>query len=157
DGHDARRCARNARRHGDGMRAHVDAAGRYRVHDCRVEDELLARDHDGNRSHRRGWLGRASRFAYRTDRSTRHRRARRAPRARDVDVHDPARRGMSTTAYDIETMQIGETTLLVRPIAIPDVDRLSRMFDRLSPTTVYRRFFSPIQKPPRSALLWLAN
>lgn len=64
---------------------------------------------------------------------------------------------MSTTAYDIETMQVGDTTLLVRPIALPDVERLSRMFDRLSPTTVYRRFFSPIQKPPRSALLWLAN
>jgi RimJ/RimL family protein N-acetyltransferase len=55
-----------------------------------------------------------------------------------------------------ERLQVGDATLCVRPIALDDVDRLDRLFDRLSPTTVYRRFFSPIRKPPRAALLWLA-
>ena len=55
-----------------------------------------------------------------------------------------------------EPLAVGNTTLCVRPIDADDVDRLSRMFDRLSPMTVYRRFFSPIRKPPRSALLQLA-
>jgi len=55
------------------------------------------------------------------------------------------------------TMRIGETALVVREIEIDDVDRLRRMFNRLSPESVYRRFFSPVQEPPRSALLWLAT
>ena len=42
-----------------------------------------------------------------------------------------------------EPLAVGNTTLCVRPIDADDVDRLSRMFDRLSPMTVYRRFFSP--------------
>ena len=44
----------------------------------------------------------------------------------------------------------------MREIEIDDVERLGRMFNRLSAESVYRRFFSPIQEPPRSALLWLA-
>ena len=40
---------------------------------------------------------------------------------------------------------------------LDDVDRLRRMFNRLSPDSVYRRFFSPIHEPPRAALLWLAD
>jgi RimJ/RimL family protein N-acetyltransferase len=54
-----------------------------------------------------------------------------------------------------QTMRIGDRALTVREIEIEDVERLRRMFDRLSPDTVYRRFFSPIQEPSRSALLWL--
>ena len=49
------------------------------------------------------------------------------------------------------------TALRVRPIEPEDTARLERMFDRLSPTTVYRRFFSPVQRPPRRMLLWLTN
>jgi GNAT superfamily N-acetyltransferase len=47
--------------------------------------------------------------------------------------------------------------LTVRPIGPTDVDRLERMFFRLSPTTVYRRFFSPIQEPSPGMLMWLTN
>ena len=47
--------------------------------------------------------------------------------------------------------------LTVRPIEGDDVDRLRRMFYRLSPTTVYRRYFSPIPKPSTKMLHWLAN
>jgi GNAT superfamily N-acetyltransferase len=47
-------------------------------------------------------------------------------------------------------------TLSVRPIEPDDVDRLARFFTRLSPTTVYRRFFSPVTHPPRRTLAWLA-
>jgi RimJ/RimL family protein N-acetyltransferase len=58
---------------------------------------------------------------------------------------------------EIEAMEFDDMTLEVRPIELDDVERLSRLFDRLSPTSVYHRFFSPIHKPPRSALLWLAS
>jgi RimJ/RimL family protein N-acetyltransferase len=47
--------------------------------------------------------------------------------------------------------------LEVRAIEPHDVERLTRMFHRLSPTTVYRRFFSPIHEPSRRMLLWLTN
>lgn len=49
------------------------------------------------------------------------------------------------------------TVLAVRPIGPADVDRLERMFGRLSPTTVHRRFFSPVPRVPRRMLEWLAN
>ena len=45
----------------------------------------------------------------------------------------------------------------IRPIEPNDVDRLERLFYRLSPETVYRRFFSPIAKPQRSTLEHLAK
>jgi len=47
--------------------------------------------------------------------------------------------------------------LAVRAIEPDDVDRLERMFHRLSPETVYRRFFSPVQRPPHKSLERLAN
>jgi GNAT superfamily N-acetyltransferase len=49
------------------------------------------------------------------------------------------------------------TAVVVRPICEADAERLARMFDRLSPTTVYRRFFSPITRPRPSALRHLAT
>jgi len=55
------------------------------------------------------------------------------------------------------TMNVGDRALTVREITIDDVERLRRMFDRLSPDTVYRRFFSPIHEPSRTALLWLTT
>jgi len=58
---------------------------------------------------------------------------------------------------DNQSVRIGERSLTVREIEIDDVERLRRMFNRLSPDSVYRRFFSPIQEPSRSALLWLAS
>jgi ribosomal protein S18 acetylase RimI-like enzyme len=42
--------------------------------------------------------------------------------------------------------------LTVRPIEAEDAERLRRMFFRLSPTTIYKRFFSPIQHPSRALL-----
>jgi ribosomal protein S18 acetylase RimI-like enzyme len=53
------------------------------------------------------------------------------------------------------TMRVGDQTLTVREIGLDDVDRLQRMFTRLSADSVYHRFFSPIVAPRRSALVWL--
>ena len=53
------------------------------------------------------------------------------------------------------TMRVGDRDLTVREIRLDDVDRLQRMFTRLSADTVYHRFFSPIVEPRRSALIWL--
>ena len=44
-----------------------------------------------------------------------------------------------------------------RPIHTDDVDRLERLFFRLSPETVYRRFFQPVTRPSRSTLEYLAG
>ena len=55
------------------------------------------------------------------------------------------------------TMAVGERSLTVREITIDDIERLRRMFTRLSPDSVYRRFFSPIHEPSRTALLWLTS
>ncbi len=47
--------------------------------------------------------------------------------------------------------------MIIREIEAGDVERLERLFYRLSPETVYRRFFSPIAKPRRATLEHLAN
>ena len=54
-------------------------------------------------------------------------------------------------------MQVGDTTLAVRPITLNDVDRLARMGARLSPESVRFRFFSPLRTFPRPMLLRLAD
>jgi GNAT superfamily N-acetyltransferase len=46
--------------------------------------------------------------------------------------------------------------LMARPIDGGDVDRLERAFRRLSPDTVYRRFFTLMPAPPPSLLRRLA-
>jgi RimJ/RimL family protein N-acetyltransferase len=43
-------------------------------------------------------------------------------------------------------------TVIVRPIELTDAFKLRRMFDRLSPETVYHRFFAPIPTPPDEML-----
>jgi GNAT superfamily N-acetyltransferase len=58
---------------------------------------------------------------------------------------------------DSSTLRIGDKALEVREITHDDIARLERMFTRLSPDTVYRRFFSPVHQLPRSALLWLTS
>jgi ribosomal protein S18 acetylase RimI-like enzyme len=55
------------------------------------------------------------------------------------------------------TMDVGDRSLTVREITIEDIERLRRMFTRLSPDSIYRRFFSPVHEPSRTALLWLTN
>ena len=47
------------------------------------------------------------------------------------------------------------TPVALRPIQPDDAERLRRLFYRLSPETVYWRFFSPIQVP-REAVLEIA-
>ena len=58
---------------------------------------------------------------------------------------------------DNEVMRIDDKELTIRPITIGDVERLARLFTRLSPESVHFRFFSPIARPPRAALLRLAD
>jgi GNAT superfamily N-acetyltransferase len=58
---------------------------------------------------------------------------------------------------DIDTMRVDGVELTVRPITIGDAERLARLFTRLSPSSVHFRFFSPIARPPRAALLRLAD
>jgi GNAT superfamily N-acetyltransferase len=73
-------------------------------------------------------------------------------------MHDLAEEDMSERReVSTEVMCVDGTRLTVRPIALGDVERLSRLFERLSPDSVHYRFFSPIRKPPRSALLRLAD
>lgn len=45
----------------------------------------------------------------------------------------------------------------IRGIQAADAYRLLRMFDRLSPESIYHRFFSPMPRPRRAALLHLAG
>ena len=61
---------------------------------------------------------------------------------------------MSTTPT---TVWVDGTALTVRPIAITDATRLERLFTRLSQRSVQLRFFSPVTRPPRAALLRLAD
>jgi GNAT superfamily N-acetyltransferase len=56
-----------------------------------------------------------------------------------------------------EIIFVDGVALRVRPIQITDVERLERLFERLSPRSVYLRFFSPIVQLPRSTLLRLAD
>jgi GNAT superfamily N-acetyltransferase len=50
-----------------------------------------------------------------------------------------------------------DTQLFVRPIDRGDVCRLRRMFDRLSPRSIYFRFFAPIHAPRAGMLEHLAD
>jgi RimJ/RimL family protein N-acetyltransferase len=56
-----------------------------------------------------------------------------------------------------ETMVVEGRTLTVRPIRDDDVHRLRRLFYRLSPETVYRRFFQPVKQPSEKLLHHLAE
>jgi ribosomal protein S18 acetylase RimI-like enzyme len=58
---------------------------------------------------------------------------------------------------ELETIVVDGTPLTVRPITIADTERLAAFFTRLSPSSVYFRFFSPVRRPPRAALLRLAD
>ena len=54
-------------------------------------------------------------------------------------------------------LHVDETALDVRPVEISDIDRLARMFARLSRESVRFRYFSPIRRLPRPMLLRLAD
>jgi GNAT superfamily N-acetyltransferase len=64
---------------------------------------------------------------------------------------------MTVPTTPSESMRVDGTELTIRPISIGDVERLARLFTRLSPESVHFRFFSPIARPPRAALLRLAD
>lgn len=76
-------------------------------------------------------------------------------------MHDPDTDTTDTntaaTHIDVEVMRVDDTELVIRPITLGDVERLARLFGRLSPSSVHFRFFSPISRPPRAALLRLAD
>ena len=57
----------------------------------------------------------------------------------------------------IATVRVDGTALTIRAIEATDVDRLARMFDRLSPETVYYRFLAPLPRLPRSTLVRLCD
>jgi RimJ/RimL family protein N-acetyltransferase len=50
-----------------------------------------------------------------------------------------------------------ERAVAIRPIDLSDAFRLRRMFGRLSPETVYHRFFAPIPQPRDAMLTHLAG
>jgi GNAT superfamily N-acetyltransferase len=56
-----------------------------------------------------------------------------------------------------EIVGVDGTELLVRQVEITDVDRLERMFARLSAASIRFRFFSPLHRLPQSALLRFAD
>jgi GNAT superfamily N-acetyltransferase len=63
-----------------------------------------------------------------------------------------------TEALTSKVMRLPDgTNVVVRQICAADADRLRRLFDRLSPLTVYRRFFSPVTRPRQSMLRHLAT
>jgi GNAT superfamily N-acetyltransferase len=49
------------------------------------------------------------------------------------------------------------STVTIRPIEAGDAFRLRRMFDRLSPESVYQRFFAPVPLARKAALIHLAG
>ena len=57
---------------------------------------------------------------------------------------------------EIVTVSNGAAVTL-RPLCRNDVERLRRLFFRLSPTTVYNRFFLPLREPPDECLARLAD
>ncbi len=78
---------------------------------------------------------------------------------RSGDVPRPKGSAVKNNDIDLgtELMRVDDTDLTVRPITIGDAERLARLFTRLSPASVHFRFFSPIVRPPRAALLRLAD
>ncbi len=77
----------------------------------------------------------------------------------DAHRHATAAR---TSLYDVpatvpDVLWAEGTLLNVRPIAPDDIDRLVRLFGRLSPRSVQLRFFSPIRRLSRAQLTRLAT
>ena len=56
-----------------------------------------------------------------------------------------------------ETLVVEGRALTIRPIRDDDIDRLRRLFFRLSPETVYLRFFQPVKEPSEKLLHHLAE
>jgi GNAT superfamily N-acetyltransferase len=54
-------------------------------------------------------------------------------------------------------LNVMERTVTARPVRPDDADRLLRLHGRLSPATIYRRFFSPVMRPSPTMLRHLAT
>jgi RimJ/RimL family protein N-acetyltransferase len=80
-------------------------------------------------------------------------RAVNAERARDRDLQLRGRHDRLTARI----LRVDHVELDVRPVEISDVERLARMFGRLSRESVRFRYFSPIRRLPRPMLLRLAD
>jgi GNAT superfamily N-acetyltransferase len=71
---------------------------------------------------------------------------------------DDDEQGVEPTVDDwTETVVVEGRALTIRQIRDDDVDRLRRLFFRLSPETVYRRFFQPVKQPSEKLLHHLAE
>ena len=78
-----------------------------------------------------------------------------------ADAHrhvSAARTSLDNAPVTVPDVLWAEGTLLnVRPIATDDVDRLVRLFGRLSPRSVQLRFFAPIRRLSRAQLTRFAT
>ncbi len=73
-------------------------------------------------------------------------------------VELPGGSELSERAGTGETARLADGTVVsIRPITPADAFRLRRMFDRLSPESIYHRFFSPVPLARRATLLHLAG
>jgi GNAT superfamily N-acetyltransferase len=81
--------------------------------------------------------------------------------ALELALVDPIRRGAPaspTRPYEAGYARLTDgAPVFVRAIEPADVCRLRRMFDRLSPLSVYHRFFAPIHRPRAGMLERLAD
>jgi len=75
-----------------------------------------------------------------------------APASPSQDGPAPSERAIE----DVVGLRNGKTAT-VRPIAVTDAFRLRRMFDRLSPETVYHRFFAPVPTRPDEMLIHIST
>jgi len=67
----------------------------------------------------------------------------------------PAAAPAAPALGEIVSLANGET-VIVRPIDLTDAFKLRRMFERLSPETVYHRFFAPIPTPRDQMLMHIS-
>jgi RimJ/RimL family protein N-acetyltransferase len=64
---------------------------------------------------------------------------------------------MSTGLLPGGPSMIEDAGVTIRPIEADDAERLGRLFHRLSPETVYLRFFGPVKAPSDANLHFLAD
>ena len=64
--------------------------------------------------------------------------------------------GVEVSGEEVVSLRDG-TPVVVRPIRPDDAARLERMFYRLSPTTLYRRFFTLVDHPEPEQIQHLVN
>src|SRR3989440_6902881 len=169
----ARRNPDDGARQCDGMRGSEPAARRADVHHARAQSELPTTGSRHNRPRPRRGKARAPGWTRRHRRGPSRRRKRLAVRPRHehvphlftgpqrgrihvmaaVEQPSVAPRGLPDDAVEL----IDGSRVTIRLIHAADAYALLRMFDRLSPESIYHRFFSPMPQPRRAALLHLTG